>query len=118
MMRAENVESLYEATREWGLIDHNLVAGDVEGQHRLRVRAEGPPDARRRNGWLPVPGWNGEHEWDGVVDWSRMPRLYQSRRTALSSPPTIASPRMAKTISAPTRCRRIAPGACGAVWRL
>ena len=72
MMRAQNVEALYEATREWGLIDHNLVAGDVEGNIGYRVRAK-VPRRPRSNGWLPVPGWNGEHEWDGVIDWSRMP---------------------------------------------
>jgi penicillin amidase len=72
MMRAENVESLYEATREWGLIDHNLVAGDIEGNIGYRVRAK-VPRRPASNGWLPVPGWNGEHEWDGVIDWSRMP---------------------------------------------
>jgi penicillin G amidase len=72
MMRAQNVEALYEATREWGLIDHNLVTGDVEGKIGYRVRAK-VPRRPRSNGWLPVPGWNGEHEWDGVIDWSRMP---------------------------------------------
>jgi penicillin amidase len=72
MMRARNVEALYEATREWGLIDHNLVTGDVEGNIGYRVRAK-VPRRPASNGWLPVPGWNGEHEWDGVIDWSRMP---------------------------------------------
>ena len=72
MMRASSVETLYEATREWGLIDHNLVAGDIDGRIGYRVRAK-VPRRSRANGWLPVPGWNGEHEWDGIVDWSRMP---------------------------------------------
>jgi len=72
MMRAGSVEALYEATREWGLIDHNLVAADVDGHIGYRVRGKVP---RRppSNGWLPVSGWTGGHEWDGVVDWSRMP---------------------------------------------
>ena len=72
MMRAGSVESLYEATREWGLIDHNLVAGDIAGKIGYRVRAK-VPRRPSSNGWLPVPGWSGEHEWDGIVDWSRMP---------------------------------------------
>ena len=72
MMRASTVETLYEATREWGLIDHNLVTGDVGGKIGYRVRAK-VPRRPSSNGWLPVPGWNGEHEWDGVIDWSRMP---------------------------------------------
>jgi penicillin amidase len=72
MMRARTVETLYEATREWGLIDHNLVAADVAGKIGYRVRAK-IPRRPRSNGWLPVPGWSGEHEWDGLIEWSRMP---------------------------------------------
>ena len=72
MMKARSVSTLYEATREWGLIDHNLVTGDVHGQIGYRVRAK-VPRRPASNGWLPVPGWNGEHEWDGIIDWSRMP---------------------------------------------
>jgi penicillin G amidase len=72
MLRAKTVETLYEATREWGLIDHNLVTADTGGNIGYRVRAK-VPRRPRSNGWLPVPGWTGEHEWDGVVAWSRMP---------------------------------------------
>jgi penicillin G amidase len=72
MMRARSVETLYEATREWGLIDHNLVAGDVGGNIGYRVRAK-VPRRPRSNGWLPVAGWTAHHEWDGIVDWGRMP---------------------------------------------
>ena len=73
MLRATNVASLFEATRGWGLIDHNLVAGDTAGQIGHLVRAIVP---RRgpENGWLPVPGWTGAHEWNGVVAWEEMPR--------------------------------------------
>jgi penicillin G amidase len=72
MLRAKSVTSLYEATREWGLIDHNLVSADTGGNIGHRVRAK-VPKRPRSNGWLPVPGWTGEHEWDGIVEWSRMP---------------------------------------------
>jgi penicillin G amidase len=72
MMRAKTVATLYEATREWGLIDHNLVAADTAGNIGHRVRAK-VPRRPRANGWLPVPGWTGAHEWDGIVPWSRMP---------------------------------------------
>jgi len=29
----------------------------------------------RLNGWLPVPGWTGRHEWRGYIPWERMPRV-------------------------------------------
>jgi len=74
MMCAANVEQLYESVRGWGLIDHNLVAADTEGHIGHLVRAA-IPKRERINGWLPVPGWTGEHEWDGMVPFERLPRV-------------------------------------------
>ncbi len=73
MMRATSVEALYEASRGWGLIDHNLVAADTNGHIGHLVRAA-VPVRDRINGWLPVPGWTGAHEWQGMVPFERMPR--------------------------------------------
>ncbi len=74
MLRAGSVAELYEATRGWGLIDHNLVAGDTAGNIGHLVRAVVPRRARA-NGWLPVPGWTGNHEWDGMIPFEDMPRV-------------------------------------------
>jgi penicillin amidase len=56
------------------LIDHNLVAADTGGHIGHLVRAVVP---RRPsiNGWLPVPGWTGEYDWDGMVPADQMPRV-------------------------------------------
>ena len=75
MLRARNVDALYEATRGWGLIDHNLVAADTTGRIGNLVRAMVPRRARL-NGWLPVPGWTGDYEWQGVIPWEDMPRAF------------------------------------------
>lgn len=74
MLRADSVAALFEATRGWGLIDHNLVAGDTTGRigHLVRARI---PRRPRSNGWLPVPGWTGEHEWQGWIPFEAMPRV-------------------------------------------
>ena len=74
MLRADGVPALYEATRGWGLIDHNLVAGDTAGRIGFLLRAR-VPKRGRENGWLPVPGWTGEHEWRGWIAHEDMPRL-------------------------------------------
>ncbi|MGY4800260.1 penicillin acylase family protein [Teichococcus aerofrigidensis] len=73
MTRATNVEDLFEATRGWGLIDHNLVAADTEGHigHLVRARV---PRRGRQSGWLPMPGWTGEHAWRGWIAHDDMPR--------------------------------------------
>jgi penicillin amidase len=33
------------------------------------------PQRSRSNGWLPVPGWTGDHEWEGDIPFEDMPRL-------------------------------------------
>lgn len=73
MLRAQDVPALFEATRGWGLIDHNLVAADTSGRIGHLVRAM-VPRRPRVNGWLPVPGWTGEHEWQGWIPFEAMPR--------------------------------------------
>jgi penicillin amidase len=74
MLRAGSVPALFEATRGWGLIDHNLVAGDVEGRIGHRVRAL-VPRRPRENGWFAVPGWTGEGEWEGYLPHEAMPEV-------------------------------------------
>jgi len=79
MLMAGSVEQLFQAVRGWGLIDHNLVAADTGGHIGHLVRAVMP---RRPavNGWLPVPGWSGEYEWDGMIAAEQMPRVHDPER--------------------------------------
>ena len=79
MMRAGTCQELFEATRGWGLVDHNLVAADTTGTIGYRTRAIVPRRAAI-NGWLPVPGWTGEYEWDGVVPFEQMPHFVDPER--------------------------------------
>jgi penicillin amidase len=72
VLRSSTVEELYDAGREWGLMDHNLVAADTTGKIGNRVRAK-VPVRPRSNGWLPVPGWTGEHDWQGLIPFDEMP---------------------------------------------
>jgi penicillin G amidase len=74
MAVADSVAALYEATRGWGIIDHNLVAGDISGTigHQVRARL---PRRKREAGWLPMPGWTGEYDWQGWIAHEDMPRV-------------------------------------------
>lgn len=73
MLKTGSVAALFDAVDEWGLVDHNLVAADTEGHIGHRVRAK-VPRRPRANGWLPVPGWTGAHEWDGMIPSRELPR--------------------------------------------
>ncbi|WP_088623461.1 penicillin acylase family protein [Oceanicola sp. 22II-s10i] len=73
MLKAPTLDDFYDACEGWGVIDHNLVGADKDGHIGLLVRAV-VPDRDRINGWLPVPGWTGTHEWRGMIPFDRMPR--------------------------------------------
>jgi penicillin amidase len=79
MLRAGSCGELFEASRGWGLIDHNVVAADTAGSISHLVRAV-VPRRPRLNGWLPVPGWTGEYDWDGDIPWESMPRTSDPER--------------------------------------
>lgn len=79
MLRSTSCDSFYASTKGWGLIDHNLVTADTEGNIGHLVRAL-VPRRPALNGWLPVPGWTGEYEWDGVIPWESMPRVDNPER--------------------------------------
>jgi penicillin amidase len=79
MLSAKTVDELFESTKGWGLIDHNLVAADTKGRIGHLVRANAP-DRPSSNGWLPVPGWTGENDWKGMIPWEKMPRTFDPTR--------------------------------------
>jgi penicillin amidase len=74
MLLASSVDELEEAMRPWVDPCNNLVSADRSGAisylHRGRV-----PLRPRSNGWTPVPGWTGEHEWEGDVAFEDLPRM-------------------------------------------
>ncbi len=79
MLAARSVDELFDSTRGWGLIDHNLVAADTQGRIGHLVRAV-MPKRPRLNGWLPVPGWSGDYDWDGEIAFEDMPRCIDPAR--------------------------------------
>ena len=74
MLQASSVDELEECMRFWVDPCNNFVMADTQGTiaflHRGRV-----PVRPRANGWAPVPGWTGEHEWTGDVAFEDLPRM-------------------------------------------
>ncbi|MGE3913033.1 MAG: penicillin acylase family protein [Chloroflexota bacterium] len=73
MLRARNVAELEEAKRPWVDPDNNFVMADTSGNIGYLTRGQ-VPIRSEANRWLPVPGWTGEHEWQGIVPFEEMPR--------------------------------------------
>lgn len=84
MLRARTSADLFDACEGWGLIDHNLVAADTAGSIGHLVRAV-VPRRPRLGGWLPVPGWTGEHDWEGMIPFAAMPRTSDPERGYLAT---------------------------------
>lgn len=74
MMQAKNVDELDEAMRDWVDPCNNLIMADTSGSIAYLTRGR-VPLRDESNYWLPVPGWTGEHEWDGYIPFEELPRV-------------------------------------------
>jgi penicillin amidase len=72
MLRATSAAALEEAMRPWVDPVNNLVFADVHGTIGYRTRGH-VPIRSMANAWVPVPGWDGAHEWEGVIPFEQMP---------------------------------------------
>ena len=73
MLRARSAEELVESQRGWVDPCNNLLFADVDGNYGYLCRGR-IPIRSRVNGWLPVPGWTGEHEWQADIPFEELPR--------------------------------------------
>ena len=73
MLRARNADELVESQRGWVDPCNNFVFADVDGNYGYFCRGR-IPIRNRVNGWLPVPGWTGEHEWQGDIPFEELPK--------------------------------------------
>ena len=73
MLKAKTTDEMDEAMREWVDPCNNFVFADVDGHVEYLNRGKLPLRSMA-NAWLPVPGWTGEHEWDGYVPFEELVR--------------------------------------------
>jgi penicillin G amidase len=73
MLRAASADELEAAMRPWVDPVNNLVFADT-GTIGYRTRGVVPLRAAA-NAWLPVPGWDGRHEWAGAIPFEAMPAV-------------------------------------------
>lgn len=73
LMKADSVKSLEHAFRNWTDRVNNYAVADVDGNfgylHEGKLPIRGV-----RNGWRAVPGWDGDHEWQGYIPQAELPR--------------------------------------------
>jgi penicillin amidase len=74
MLLATSADELLAAVRPWVDPVNNFVFADVHGAIGYRTRGKVPVRAKA-NAWVPVPGWDGAHEWQGFIPFEAMPEV-------------------------------------------
>ncbi|GIV87729.1 MAG: peptidase S45 [Chloroflexus sp.] len=70
--RARNWTEFRAALTDWDTPPQNFVYADIDG-HIGYCLAGRLPLRRQGDGMLPVPGWNGEYEWEGMIPFDELP---------------------------------------------
>ena len=74
LLVATSADDAEEALREWTEPVNNFVYADTQGEYGYRYRGR-IPIRSMANAWRPVPGWTGEHEWEGLIPFEDMPHV-------------------------------------------
>jgi penicillin amidase len=78
IMEAKNWSSFKKALSHYNAFIWNWVYADKEGNIGFRVSGM-IPIRKKGTGLEPVPGWDGEHEWKGVIPFEELPELYNPK---------------------------------------
>jgi len=73
MLRAGDSHQLVASMKDWVDPCNNFLFADVQGNAGYLCRGR-IPIRSMANAWLPVPGWTGDHEWDGYIPFDELPR--------------------------------------------
>ena len=73
MVEATSAEEMDESMRDWVDPCNNFLIADVHGNIFYLNRGK-VPIRSMANAWLPVPGWTGEHEWQGFIPFKDLAR--------------------------------------------
>ncbi len=74
ILRAKSADALEVAVKEWTEPVNNYMYADTAGNFGYRLRGRIPIRADG-NTWAPVPGWDGEHEWEREIPWEELPQV-------------------------------------------
>lgn len=73
-MRAQSASDADEAMKGWVDPCNNYMYADIGGDIGYLNRGL-MPIRSYQNAWLPVPGWDGKHDWQGHIPFKELPRV-------------------------------------------
>ncbi len=79
LSRAESIDDVEKAVEHFKIPGQNWVYADHKGNIGYWVAA-GIPIREGFSGAVPVPGWDGKHEWNGYVPTAEQPNLRNPAR--------------------------------------
>jgi penicillin G amidase len=82
--RARNKEEFLDALRDWTTPNQNFVYADWKGVI-AKALAGAVPVRNNHEGDRPVPGWDGEHEWEGFVPFEKLPNDFDPAEGYIAS---------------------------------
>lgn len=74
MLLADNADQLEDSMRDWVDPVNNMVYFDLDGKYGYRTRGS-LPLRHEANGWTLVPGWSGDHDWNGEISFEDLPSV-------------------------------------------
>ena len=96
--RARNKEEFLDALRGWTAPNQNFVYADRTGA--VGKALAGPVPVRENHGGeRPVPGWDGEHEWNGFLPFEKLPKDFEPAEGYVAS--ANEAPEAADNVSIP-----------------
>ncbi len=70
---AKNWDEFREAARYFKVPSQNLIYADIDGNIGYQMPGNIPIRVEGHDGMLPVPGWNGDYEWQGYIPYEELP---------------------------------------------
>ena len=72
---ASNWDEFREALSYWDVPSQNFVYADLDGNIGYQSPGKIPIRAPGHQGLVPVPGWTGEYEWQGLIPFDELPSV-------------------------------------------
>ena len=63
----------------------NCIYADTRGNIGYALAGRVPLRSRQEPSWLPLEGWNADHDWTGTIPFDEMPRLYNPSEGIVAS---------------------------------
>jgi len=83
MGRSQDVIEFQEATRPWHVPTFSLMVADTDGHIGFQAAGRVPIRRIAERGYRP--GWDPQHQWDGLIPFASMPRLNDPERGWIAS---------------------------------